>query len=159
MSLLTICVFFIYMKVYRLLFIAAEICLQEFLSNYPLQTGQFAGQLFLLLDKFLFSQRLKFLENECCSKEVLVCLHEVSQTTCSVLWITEKFETRNTKSLHNKQYIQVKHPKIVFANTFPIYFSHTGCSFTNTVYTRELIGDMGWWNQSFYVIPHKANSA
>ena len=32
---------------------------------------------------------------------------EFSQTTCTclVLWITEKFETRNTKSLHKKQYM------------------------------------------------------
>ena len=45
-----------------LLSIAAD-CLQYFLSNYLLQTGQFAGQLLLLLDKFLSGHRLKFIEN------------------------------------------------------------------------------------------------
>ena len=49
-----------------------------------------------------------------------LCL-EFSQTTCLVLWITEKFETRNTKSLHNKS-IQVNHPTMVLATTFPFTF-------------------------------------
>ena len=35
-----------------------------------------------------------------------LCL-EFSQTTCLVLRITEKFETGNAKSLHNKQHIHI----------------------------------------------------
>ena len=62
--------------------------LKEFLSNYPLQTGQFAGQLLLLSDKFLLGHRLQFIENECCSKLALP-ISEFSQTTFLVLWITK----------------------------------------------------------------------
>ena len=47
---------------------------------------------------------------------------EFSQTTCLVLWITEKFETRNTKSLHNKQHIRVYHQTVVLATPFPFTF-------------------------------------
>ena len=72
------------------------ICLKEFLSNYPLQTGQFAGQLLLLSHKFLLGHRLQFIENECCSKLALP-ISEFSQTTFLVLWITENFETGITK--------------------------------------------------------------
>ena len=75
--------------------------LQEFLSNYPLQTGQFAGQLLLLSAKFLLGHRLEFIENECCSKLALP-MSEFSQTTFLLLWITENFETGITKSWHDK---------------------------------------------------------
>ena len=78
-------------------FILLLICLQEFLSNYPSQTGQFASQLLLLSDKFLLGHRLEFIENECCSKLSLP-MPEFSQTTFLVLWITENFETGITKS-------------------------------------------------------------
>ena len=68
MSLLTICVFSLYMKVYCLLYIAADLfAIVSFKLSF--QTGQFAGQLLLLLDKFLLG--LKFIENEYCSKQVL----------------------------------------------------------------------------------------
>ena len=52
--------------------------------------------------------------------KLFLCL-EFSQTTCLVLWITKKFETRNTKSLHNKQHIQVSLPTIPFT----IYNNHS----------------------------------
>ena len=88
------------MKFSCVLYIAAD-CMHEFLSNYLLQTGQFAGQLLQLSDKFLLGHRLQFIENESCSKLALP-MSEFSQTTFLVLWITENFKTGITKSLHNK---------------------------------------------------------
>ena len=54
---------------------ANYLCFLSVHESLSFSVGQFAGQLLLLLDKFLLGHRIKFIENECCSKEVLVCLH------------------------------------------------------------------------------------
>ena len=75
-----------------------------------------------------------------------LCL-DFSQTTCLVLWITEKFETRNTKILHNKQHIQVNHPTMVFATPFPLTFLTLNVVSPTQCIKGKLMGDIIFpWN-------------
>ena len=77
-----------------------------------------------------------------------LCL-EFSQTTCLVLRITEKFETRNTKSLHNKQhihiYVRVNDQTMVLATPFLLTFLTPDVVSTTQCIKMKLMGDLRWW--------------
>ena len=78
----------------------------------------------------------------------VLCL-EFSQTTCLVLRITEKFETRNTKSLHNKQhihiYVRVNDQTMVLATPFLLTFLTPDVVSTTQCIKMKLMGDLRWW--------------
>ena len=141
MSLLTICVFTLYMKVYcPLLLIVCNIFFQIIFCRLANLLVSFCCYLISSCQ----ATDLNLLRINVAINKFFLCL-EFSQTTCFVLWVTEKFETRNTKSLNNKQHIRVNHQTMVLATPFPFTFLTLDVVSPTQGIKRKLMGDLGWW--------------